>query len=308
MIFPNSLPKLSAAERVIIAYPSPSVTFLALVVAQKRGFFKEGNLEVDLVKVRSGAALAGMVSGSIDYTTSFGSSVAAMMRGIPVRALMVFAARPMEFLTGAKGVNSISDLKGKVVGVNAVGQSEHLLTLRILKASGLDPDKDVKFRPLGDETMRLQGLLVGQIHAATLGPQGLIEAKKAGLNLLASAADLVELPMAGIVATQAKIKGNPEQIKKVLRAGLQGLNYLRENRRGTIEIIQGWFGLENDIAAATYDLALNAYSPDGEVSETGIRASMESARMTGKIEKELAPSEVVDFSSLREVRKSLARQ
>ena len=301
-------PKIAFAERVIIAYPSPSVTFLALIVAQKRGFFKEGNLEVDLVKVRSGVALAGMVAGSIDYTTSFGSSVAAMMRGMAVRGLMVFTAKPMEFLMGAKGVRSVQDLRGKIVGVNAIGQSEHLLTMRMLKVAGLDTEKDVKFHPLGDESMRFQGLILGQIHAATLGPQGVIEGRKAGLNLLVSAADVVELPMAGIVATQTKIKGNLEQVKRLLRAGLKGLSYIGENRSGTIEVIQSWFRLENEIASATYDLALKAYSHDGEVSEAGIRASMETARMTGKIEKELAPSEVVDFSFLREVRKGLGRQ
>ncbi|MBI4523228.1 MAG: ABC transporter substrate-binding protein [Deltaproteobacteria bacterium] len=298
-------PGSAKAERVIIAYPSPSVTFLALMVAQKRGFFEEGNLEVDLVKVRSGAALAGMVAGSIDYTTSFGSSVAAMMRGMPIRALMVFTAKPMEFLMGGKGINSASELKGKIVGVNAIGQSEHLLTTRMLKAVGLDPEKDVKFHPLGDEAMRFQGLIVGQIHAATLGPQGVIEGRKAGLNLLLSAADVVELPMAGIVATQGKIKGNPDQVRRLLRAGLKGLKYIGENRSGTIEVIKTWFRLETEVAAATYDLALNSYSRDGEVSEKGIRTSMESARLTGKIEKELSPGDIVDFTFLREIRKGL---
>lgn len=302
---PFASPKIALAERVIIAYPSPSVTFLALVVAQKRGFFKEGDLEVDLVKVRSGAALAGMVAGSIDYTTSFGSSVAARMRGMPIRALMVFTAKPMEFLMGAKGIKSVNDLKGKVVGVNAIGQSEHLLTMRMLRAAGLDPEKDVKFHPLGDESMRFQGLIVNQIDAATLGPQGVIEARKAGLHLLVRAADVIDLPMAGIVATQSKIAGKPEQVKKVIRAGLKGLKYIRENRGGTIEVIQGWFKLDQETAAATYDLALGSYSRDGEVSEKGIRTSMESARMTGKIEKELSPSEIVDYTILREIRKGL---
>jgi ABC-type nitrate/sulfonate/bicarbonate transport system substrate-binding protein len=158
---------------------------------------------------------------------------------------------------------------------------------------------------LGDEAMRFQGLIVGQIHAATLGPQGVIEGKKAGLNLLLSAADVAELPMAGIVATQAKIKGNPEQVKKLLRAGFKGLKYIGENRNGTIEVIKNWFRLENEVAAATYDLSLNSYSRDGEVSEKGIRTSMESAQLTGKIEKDLSPSDVTDFTLLREVRKEL---
>lgn len=303
-----ALPKWAAAERVIIAYPSPSATFLPLVVAQKRGFFAQEDLQVDLVKILSGPAVSGLIAGSIDYTTSLGGTILAAMRGAPVQALACFSSRPMEFLMGAKNIKSVNDLKGKQVAVNAIGQPQHFITVEILKAVGLNPNQDVTFRPMGDESNRFQGLIMGEIQAATLGPQGVIAGKKAGLSLLVNAADVIDLPLAGIGATKKKISENSDQIRRLLRASLKGIRYVRQDKPGTVEVIQTWFKLDPNVAAETYDLALKAYSPDGEVNEKGIRLSMDLAKLSGKFEKELSPSDVVDFTILRRARSDLGWQ
>ena len=48
------------AEKVIFAYPSPSTSFLPLVVAQKKGFFDVKNLQVELVQIRPAVAIPGL--------------------------------------------------------------------------------------------------------------------------------------------------------------------------------------------------------------------------------------------------------
>jgi len=70
-------------------------------------------------------------------------------------------------------------------------------------------------------------------------------------------------------------------------------------------VIQSWYRVNHEIATATYELARKSYSANGEVSEKGILLSMEFARTGGKFEKEISPSEIVDFNLLREVRKEL---
>jgi hypothetical protein len=47
----------------------------------------------------------------------------------------------------------------------------------------------------------------------------------------------------------------------------------------------------------TYDLALKAYSPEGEVNEKGVRLSMDLAKLSGKFEKEIAASDAMDLPS-----------
>ena len=300
---------IAHAEKIIFAYPSPSTSFLPLVVAQKKGFFDPENLQVELVQIRPAVAIPGLTIGSVDYTTVLGSTIAARMRGVPLIITGVFADKPMDFLVGAKGIVSAKELKGRIVGISALGTATHFLTVKVLRAVGLDPDKDVTLRAVGDEGLRLQALGTGLVHASLLGSQGAIQGEKEGLKVIVAAADVIEsLPFAGVTTTMAKLKGNPQQIKKVLRAALKGLRYVQDNRPGTIDVIQSWYRVEREVAGATYDLARKSYSTNGEVSEKGVLLSMEFARSSGKFEKETSPSEIVDFNLLREIRKELAGQ
>jgi ABC-type nitrate/sulfonate/bicarbonate transport system substrate-binding protein len=288
------------AEKIIFAYPSPSTSFLPLVVAQKKGFFDLENLQPELVQIRPAVAIPGLTIGSVDYTTVLGSSIAARMRGVPLVITGVFADKPMDFLVGAKGIVSAKELKGRIVGISALGTATHFLTVKVLRAVGLDPDKDVSLRAVGDEGLRLQALGTGLVHASLLGSQGAIQGEKEGLKVIVAAADVIEsLPFAGVTTTMTKLKANPQQIKKVLRAGLRGLRYVHDNRTGTIDVIQSWYRVEREVAGATYDLARKSYSTNGEVSEKGVLLSMEFARSSGKFEKETFPSEIVDFNQKR---------
>jgi len=294
------------AEKIIFAYPSPSTSFLPLVVAQKKGFFDPENLQPELVQIRPAVAIPGLTLASVDYTTVLGSTIAARMRGVPLVITGVFADKPMDFLVGAKGIATPKDLKGKIIGISALGTATHFLTVRVLKAVGLDPEKDVTLRAVGDEGLRLQALVTGLVQASLLGSQGVIEGEKAGLKVIVAAADVIEsLPFAGVTTTLAKLKENPQQIKRVLRAGLRGLRYVQDNQAGTVDVIQSWYRLEREIAASTYDLARKSFSANGEVNDKGILFSMEFARTSGKFEKEISTLEIIDFNLLREVKKEL---
>lgn len=297
---------LAYGEKVIFAYPSPSTSFLPLVVAYKKGFFDAENVQAELVQVRPAVSVPALSNGSVDYATVLGSTIAARMRGAPLVITGVFADKPMDFLVGGKGITSAKELKGKVVGISALGSTTHFLTVRVLKAIGLDPDRDVTLRAVGDEGLRLQALGTGLVQAALLGSQGLIQGDKEGLKVIVAAADVVDsLAFAGLSTTLAKVKDNAQQIKRVMRASLKGLRYVLDNKAGTVDVLQSWYRLDQGIAAASYDLAAKSYSQNGEVSEKGISLSMEFVRMSSKIEKDIAPTEMVDFNLLREARKEL---
>jgi ABC-type nitrate/sulfonate/bicarbonate transport system substrate-binding protein len=145
------------------------------------------------------------------------------------------------------------------------------------------------------------------VQAALLGSQGAIQGEKDGLTMIVAAADVIDsLAFAGLSTTTAKLKENPQQVKRVMRAGLKGIRYVLDNKPGTVDLIQSWYGLERSIAIASYDLAVKSFSRNGEVHEKGISLSMEFARMSAKIDKDISPAEMVDFNLLREARKELS--
>jgi NitT/TauT family transport system substrate-binding protein len=295
------------AERIIIAYPSPSTSFLPLIVAQKKGFLDEENFQTDFVRTNISVIIQALMAGSVDYVTTSTASITARMKGAPAVVVGFTAAKPMDFLVGAKGITSARDLKGKIVGISAVGSVTHLLTLKVLEGIGLDPATDVTIRPIGGEDVRLQALESGIIQAALLGSQGVIQGERAGLKMIVSAADVIDsLAFSGLATSVKKIKENPDQVRRALRATLKGLRYVWENKSGTVEVIENWLKLDKKIASLTYDLALKSYSRNGEVDDRGIQLTVDMINAREKIEKKINVSDLVDYTQLREARKNLA--
>ena len=69
---------------------------------------------------------------------------------VPVRTLMVLYPNRMHIVsTEGRGVNKLSDLKGKRVSTGSPGSATEVMAFRILEAAGLDKDKDVKRERLG---------------------------------------------------------------------------------------------------------------------------------------------------------------
>ena len=75
---------------------------------------------------------------------------------------------------------------------------------------------------------------------------------------------------------------------------------------GTVDVIENWLKLDRKVAAMTYDLALKSYSRNGEVDERGILLTVDMINAHEKIEKKFNVSDFVDYTYLREARKSLS--
>ena len=295
------------AERIIIAYPSPSTSFLPLIVAHKKGFLDEENFQTDLVRTNISVIIQALMAGSVDYVTTSTASITARMQGVPSVVVGFYAAKPMDFLVGAKGITAARDLKGKIVGISAPGSVTHLLTLRVLEGIGLDPATDVTIRSIGGEDVRFQALDSGIVQAALLGSQGVIQGEKAGLKVIVPAADVIDsLAFSGLATSAKKVKENPEQVKRMLRATLKGLRYVWENKNGTVDVIESWLKLDRKTASMTYDLALKSYSRNGEVDDRGILLTVDLINAREKIDKKFNVNDLVDYTQLREAKRNLS--
>ena len=64
---------------------------------------------------------------------------------LPLRTLLALYPNNLHVVTlEGKGIEKISDLKGKRVSTGAPGSGTEVMALRLLEAAGLNPDKDVK--------------------------------------------------------------------------------------------------------------------------------------------------------------------
>ena len=184
----------------------------------------------------------------------------------------------------------------------------HIVTRLILKHFGLDPDKDVKSVPGGSADSRLAALQQGLIAAAVLVPPFDFFAKKLGFNTLARAQGLVTYPEGGLSTTVQKIKENPDEVKRVIEAGIKA-NREHTNRAGrNHSVSDGMAEVDREVAAATYESVANAYNEDGTVPEDGLRVVIEEAKKNAKVNNEVSINQVADLSILKEARESWGQE
>ena len=102
-----------------------------------------------------------------------------------------------------------------------------------------------------------------------------------------------------------KIKQRPDEIKRVIKAGIEANRYIRSNREGTVQFLMDWMRIDKDVAAATYEAFLPALNEDGNCPEDGMRLVIEEAKKAAKVSREVSMKDVADLSILREAQREL---
>lgn len=253
----------------------------------------------------STVGLATLVTGEIDYYTAIGVGVAAAIRGVPVKIVACYMPGPTATLIARPEFKSVQELRGKTIGLNVFGSNLEIIGRNIFKHFGLDPDKEIKFLAAGPMEARFSSMKQGLIAATLGGPPADFLGKKMGFVVLARAHELFSFPVTGVVSSDKKIKEKPDEIKRVIKAGIKANRYIHQNRDGTIQAMMEWMKIDKEMATATYDSVGKAFNEDGSLPEDGLRLLIEEAKKAIKISREIASSEVADLMILKEAQREL---
>jgi ABC-type nitrate/sulfonate/bicarbonate transport system substrate-binding protein len=295
---------VGAAEKVRIGFPDLAAQFVPLPLAQKKGFFEEEGLQAEFIRMVPTVGAAALSSGDIDYYLSNGVGVTAAIRGAPVRVVAGYVTSSAVALIARPEFKSVQELSGKPIATSSFGGPLDVIARLIFRHFGLDSD-NIKFLALGPADARLAGMKQG-IVAATLGsPPTEFLGTKMGFVILAKAHELFSYPLSGLVTSVRKIKERPDQIKHVIKAGIKGNRYIRQNRDGTVQTMTDWLKINKELAGAAHDAVVKAFSVDGSVPEEGLRLLIEEAKKTLKVTRDVSIQEVADFSALRDAQKDL---
>src|SRR5213594_61117 len=294
-----------AADKLRIGFPDLAAQFIPLPLGEKRGFFKEEGLQGEFIRIRPAISAAALVAGEIDYDTVIGNGIAAAIRGLPLKVVASYVPAAPIALIARPELKSVQELRGKTIGLNTYGGTLESTARLIVKHFGLDPDKDVKFLATGTADSRFAAMKQG-LTAATLGSPPLdFLGKKLGFVVLARAHELFSFPASGLVATVKKIKERPDEVKRVIKAGIKANRYIHQERDGTIQVMTAFLKIDKEIAAATYESVVKAYNEDGGVPENGLRLVIEEAKRIGRVDRDISLAEVADLSILREAQREL---
>jgi NitT/TauT family transport system substrate-binding protein len=294
-----------SADKVRLSVSSLDAAFLTPVVALKRGFFKEEDIDPEIIRMNANISITALATGDTDYTTIFGSVVRAAIRGLPVRVVASFLDSPTQLLLARQEFKSVKELKGKTLGVSTFGATADVSARMMFRYSGVDPEKDIKIISLGADQARFTALKEGIVDVIVISPPADLEGRKFGFRVLARAYELFNFPFVGLGANLKKINERPDEVKRVLKALIKANRYIRSNRDGSIDVLAEWSRATRENAAVSYDSVVKVFNQDGSIPADGLQSVIESAVKEAKVTRPISPSDVSDLTMLREAQKEL---
>lgn len=294
-----------AADKVRIGVADFVSQFSSLPLAQKRGILTAEAIDAEIIRINATAAIAALTNGELDYYASIGPGVAAILQGAPIKVAACYVpSAPFAFIARPE-IQSVADLRSKAIALNTFGGNIEVVARLTFKHFGVDPDREVKFLALGTNERRFAAMKQG-LAAATLGtPPMDFFGRRYGFSVIARTHELFSYPASGVLVSTKKIRERPDEIRRVIKAGIRFNRYFRRNPEGAIQTMMEWMKIDKDIAAATYESVFRAFNDDGGLPEDGLRLLIQEAKKQLKLTREVAAGEVADLTILREAQKEL---
>ena len=291
-----------SAERIVIGTPSRGLFEFPAVVAIRKGYYKDEGLDADKVQMQPAIAVKALISGDIDYLLAWGSAIRAAVTGVPIKAVIGMASRPLHVLIARPDIKTPKDLKGKIIGVDSVAGTVDYLSRVAARHFGFEPEKDIKIIVTGESPTRLAALRAGSIDATPIDVAFAMKAEDEGFRRLLYLGDIIELPLSGIAVTDNKLQTQREQVKKVVRASLRGSRFMKQNRGETIQMLSDYLRITPSQAGKAYDTSINSFTDDGIISDKGVNLDVQLTKERLKMTKEIPLSQLVDWSLVKEIK------
>ena len=263
------------ADKVRIGVSNYNISNLTVGVAQTKDFFKQEGIEAEIIRMNPNVATMALVSGDIDYSTLIGSVIGANLKGAKVKMIACSQDRTPLSLVGKAAIKSVTELKGKTIGVGSYGSTPDIIARMVVKHYGMDPETEIKMLALGSDSARLSALKEGVVDAIIVAPPVDFEGKKMGFNILSRAGDILRFPYNGLGTSVEKLTERPDAVKRVIRAIVRANGFIRRNREGAIQVLVNWTKTKPEFAEAAYDATVGVFSQDGTIPEDGLRLVIE---------------------------------
>ena len=127
-----------AVERVIVGVPSRSMTWFPAYLAQKKNFYLQEGLDLHFVQMRCPLAVAGHLSGEVDYSTCTTTIINLATTGaIPAKMFFNITGKPLHAFVVNPRFSSVREMKGAKVAINSFGTLNEMEVKVMLERNGL---------------------------------------------------------------------------------------------------------------------------------------------------------------------------
>jgi len=102
------------------------------------------------------------------------------------------------------------------------------------------------------------------------------------------------MPVGGLSVTLAKLQGEPEQVRRAVRALVETQQWFITSREEAIQMMMDVLQTDRATAEGTYEEALPTYQTKGLVSREGIDNILDALRAEGRIPPDVRYEDVAD--------------
>jgi len=272
----------------------PLLYYLPLTIAERKGFFKEQGLEVEINDFGGGAkSLQALIGGSVDVVTgAYELTIRMQAKGQDVVAVTELGRFPAIVIAAKKDkagqIKSAADFKGLKIGVTAPGSSTALTAQYAMVKAGLKPS-DAAIIGVGSGASAVAAMKKGEIDVIShLDPviakleadgdiQVLIDTRtESGTRGLFGGSN----PAAVLYTKQDFIEKNPNTTQRLVNAFMKALKWIES---ATPEQIADSVPPEYHLGdKALYLKAVanskESYSRNGVVSPEGMASTLDMLR------------------------------
>ena len=296
-------------KKVVIAYSGISPSQAPAWMAYEAGLFRKYGLDAQLIFTESGSStVQTLISGDVIAAQVAGTSVLqSNLKGSGVVMIAGFLNTMDYKLVVARDITRPDQLKGKAVAVSRVGSSSDFATRYALEKYGLTPDKDVAIIQIGSQPARFSALETGKIHGAMIAIPLTAKATKMGLNILADLQMLgLEYQHTGLAVSQSLIKSNPELVRNVLKAFVEGIHYMKTHREEALAIMAKYLKTDDpDMLQEAYESICQTLIPEKPYPTIkGIQIIVREMGAKDASARAARPEQFVDLSFIKELDRS----
>ncbi|HEU4344347.1 MAG TPA: ABC transporter substrate-binding protein [Candidatus Binatia bacterium] len=295
-----------ALKKVVIGYSAISPSQAPAWMAYEAGLFRKYGLDAQLIFVESGSrTVQTLISGDVVAAQVAGSSVIqSNLQGSGIVMIAGFLNTMDYKLIVARDITRPDQLKGKAVAVSRIGSSSDFATRYALEKYGLVPDKDVAILQIGSQPARFSALETGKIHGVMIAIPLTAKAAKMGFNTLADLQMLgLEYQHTGLAVSQNLIKTQPDLVRNVLKAFVEGVHFMKTNRKEALAVMAKYLKTDDPEALEeAYESTVQGLIPEKPYPTIrGIQIMLREMGAKDPSARAAHPEQFVDTSLLKEL-------
>jgi NitT/TauT family transport system substrate-binding protein len=309
-------PPDSDARDLVLAEPVHYVGFLPIYVAQKKGYFKDEGINLQILTMEGPAMIPSVVAGrAFALTASVDRNAQAKVGGREVKAVVDLNARANIYLMARKDLMPVSEdlpsfLRGKRIAVTLFGGTPNNMLRYLLTRWKLDPRKDVTLVEVNSQAIVAITVGANQAEVGVSAEPFISQGIRKGIwgEPIYAAKDLGSYADTAISVNGESVRSGPLLVKSLVKAVMRGLVYTNEHRSEMLEFASAEFpsaSREDLEASLTRAFADQIYSTDGFITPQAWTMGEAVVRQAGILKQDVGYDDVIDMQFVRRVQQEL---